>query len=299
MAKLFRRSASLVIQDRKVRGLDFEFRIERSLKPDQNTAEITVYNLSEDTRKHIQDLAAKTGSTPVELHAGYAANALSGAAEDALSGIGLAGADSELPLVYKGQLRSLNIQREGSDWILHLTSGDGDESRKRRIDFSLGPGASLKSAIDKALGELAIGIGNAPQALGLGGLFGPLSQQFTHGTTLSGNAQDELVRLLKSAGKEFSIQNGEAQILDAGKPLNTLAVILTEKTGLVGSPEIGEKNTIRFRSLLNPEIYPGRRLAVESEQTRGFFRCERATYLGQTAGGDWYVDGEGTAIGLG
>jgi hypothetical protein len=111
-----------------------------------------------------------------------------------------------------------------------------------------------------------------------------------------GNSGDELQKLLNSAGLEGSVQNGELQILPKGKPLNVLAVKLSPNTGLIGSPELGSKGVVKLVSLLNSEIYPGRKIQVLSESVTGFFRVEACSFIGQTSGNDWYTAIEAKAL---
>jgi hypothetical protein len=289
--KSFNRSCRVVVQDKLLKGLDVEFRIDRSLKAAQNTAEITIFNLSEENRKYIQGL--KTAI--VQLQAGYAGpSPISPATASALSAIGVV-PSGDPPLIFLGELREINNLREGADWITKISSGDGDEQRKSPVSFSLGPGADFQSAVKKVIQEMGVGVGNSLRSISQG-RFADAGNQFIEGLTVHGNGGDELRKLLQSAEMEYSIQNGALQVLPLGKTLNSNAVLLSPKTGLIGSPEMDIKGTLKFRSLLNAEISPGKKVKIESAAVDGFFRVERAVYLGQTRGNDWYVDCEGKAV---
>jgi hypothetical protein len=56
------------------------------------------------------------------------------------------------------------------------------------------------------------------------------------------------------------------------------------------------KAVLKFRSLLNARLVPGAKIKLDAESTKGFFRLERAFYLGETHGPNWYVDGEASAL---
>lgn len=291
--RLFDRLCQVIIQDRKLDGLSVDFRIDRSLEPAQNTADISVYNLSEDTRKHLSGV--KTGVV-CKINAGYKGpSPTSPATNAALSSIGIVGDSGEPPLIFLGSLRQLTHLRDGPDWITRISSGDGDEQRKAPVSFSLGPGTSFQAAVKKVIDSMKVGVGNAAQAI-LQGKFQDVGAVFVEGVTVHGNGGDELRRLLRSAELDYSIQNGELQVLPIGKALATTAVKLSPATGLVGSPEVGAKGKIKFRSLMNAQIYPGRKVLIDSASVSGVFRCDRAVYIGQTRGNDWYVDGEGSPI---
>lgn len=273
MTTLFKRAATLNVHGKVLQGLDFEFRVDRSLKPEANTADFSVFNLSPENRKFLQ--AQKTGVI-VELHAGYANDAV-------------------LPLIYLGQLRDVTTVRDGADWTTQLTTGDGDKERKHPVAFSLGPGASFDAAVKKSLQAVGLSATNVTKSIA-GGKFGDASRQLIEGFTSFGFGGPELDKLLDSGGLEGSIQNGEIQIMPKGAALNKSAVTLDESSGLVGSPELGDKGEVKFRSLLNAEISPGRMVHIVSANVDGFFRVERAVYSGAIAGGDWYVDVEAKPV---
>lgn len=276
MTVLFRRAASLNVHGKVLVGLDFEFRIDRSLKPDSNTADFTIYNLAPENRKFLQ---SQKGGVIVEFRAGYAS-------------------DTTLPLILLAQLREVTTVRDAADWTTTLSTGDGDQERKHPVAFSLGPGASFDAAVKKTVSEMGLRATNITRDISTG-KFGDASKELVEGFTAFGFGGPELDRLLDSGGLEGSIQNGEIQIMPKGAALSKSAVTLSETTGLVGSPELGvdkDKPQVKARSLLNAEICPGRLVHIVAANLDGFFRVERAVYSGQTQGGDWYVDLEGRPV---
>lgn len=267
MGRLFDRRAKLNVHGKVLDGIDFDFRVDRSLKSTQNTCELTVYNLNESNRKFLQQ---QKGGVTVELRAGYA---------DAL----------ELPLLFLGQLREVRTVRNGADWQTEISSGDSDEEKKRPVSFSLGPGAGFETAVKKIVTSMGAKAGNLASAI-RGGKFGDASKEFSEGMAAFGTGDEELRKMLGAGGYEHSWQNGELQVLPKGGALALSAVTLAEDTGLVDSPELGEEGTVKARSLLNAEIFPGRIVRIVSRNLQGFFRCERVVYTGQTSGNDWFAD---------
>ena len=290
MGEQFNRYCDVTVQSKKLHGLDVEFRIDRSLKAAPNTCDISIYNLSADTRAF---LSGVKGGVVVKISAGYAGKGPLGA--EANAALGAIGLGEDPPILYLGSLRECTHLREGADIITRISSGDGDELRKTPVSFSLGPGVNFKSAVQKIIGGIKTGAGNALDAL-LKGDLSAAGNALTGGTVIEGFAGDELRRLLASANLEYSVQNGQLQILPIGKALGDVAVKLTPSTGLVGSPEVGAKGKLKFRALLNQQIYPGRRLQFDSLGVRGVYRCDRVVYLGQTRGNDWYADGEASPV---
>lgn len=288
-----RRAFNLVIQDRDIRGLDIEFQVERSLKPEQNKATVIVYGLAAENRRRLSQI---TGGVIVELRAGYdGRDPLRPTTGDPAG----AGGEPDLPVIFLGKLREVTSLRNGPEWETHVTSGDGD-GKDKPIAFTLGPGATLRDAIKRVVSELGVGVGNSLQALKDGKLKGGLGDTFLHGVAVGGPADKELERLLRSAGMEYSVQNGELQVLPQGGALNGTALELTPDSGLVGSPEMGRDSKgvaqLKSRALLTAEIYPGRQVHVVSDAVDVYLRVESASYVGQFAGNDWYVDFEGAPL---
>jgi hypothetical protein len=273
MTALFKRAASLNVHGKVLQGLDFEFRVDRSLKPEPSKSDFSIFNLAPDNRKYLQ---SQKGGVIVEFRAGYAS-------------------DTELALIYLGQLREVTTVRDGADWTTQISTGDGDKERKHPVGFSLGPGTSFDAAVKKSLETMGLKANNITKDIA-GGKFGDASKELVEGFSAFGFAGPELDRLLDSGGLEGSIQNGELQVLPKGQALNKSAVTLRESTGLVGSPELGDKGSVKCRSLLNGEIVPGRMIHVISTSVDNFFRCERVVYSGQTAGNDWYCDIEAKPV---
>ena len=58
----------------------------------------------------------------------------------------------------------------------------------------------------------------------------------------------------------------------------------------MGSPQPGEDGLIAARSLLLPDLLPGRKVEIVSKEVDGFFQVQRSRFTGDTTGGDWYVD---------
>jgi hypothetical protein len=281
------------VQDRQIEGLKVEFRIDRTLASTPNTADVTVYNLSQENRQFLQELQKPI----VQIRAGYRGEDPTEADSNQPGST----SDATPAVVYLGQMREVTNLREGPHWLTRMTTGDGDEGLSQPVKFSLGPGIDVKNVVKKMIEDAGLGIGNAVDALKKG-KFQEAGTQFINGFVGSGaSTRQELERLMNSAGLEYSIQNGSVQAVPIGSPLNNQAVLLSPESGLVGSPELGtakesKKPQVKFRSLLNAKIVPGALIRVTSASIDSFFRVQRVVYLGDTHGQDWYVDGE--AIGI-
>lgn len=258
------RVASQTVDGRTNQLLSVSFKVESSLSSSPNTAEVEIRNLSETTRAKVSEKGLLTS-----IEAGYS------------------GKSSE---IFLGKLEAGKSVRDGVDWITTFQSSDGgQELRSKRINISYKK-ITLGGALEKVAGALGVGLGNVAEKIAAGNVRGALDQ-FSNGAVLSGPVKKELDRLTSTLGVKWSIQNGQLQLLgddDAIEPGD--AVVISSSTGMIGGPESGEKGIVEVRSLLIPQLTPGRVVSLESEQITGFYRVEKVTYLGQTRGNDWYAD---------
>jgi len=253
-------------------ALDINFTAVRTLDKNPNTLELQIYNLNPDHRAYLSAV-----SNPiVQLSAGY---------------------DDNMGVIFLGDVREVSSAQDGgSDWVTTLSSGDGERAtRFDRINKSFAAGTPIPTVISSIADELDLGLGNLNEATKKGSMIdAAFETQF--GIVVSGSAKRQLTRLTRSAGLEWSVQNGELQVLEAGKTLGTTAVVLTPTTGLIGSPAINNEGVCEFTALLNPNIIPGRQIHIDSATIDSVFRVERVTFYGQSAGGAWYVEVEASEV---
>jgi hypothetical protein len=246
-------------------SLDVSFSVERSLKPEPNTAEIQIRNLNADHRSQLEEL----DQVPCTVEAGY---------------------EQRTTLLFSGTLRTAFTTRESATLVTNLQSGDGEkEYQQSRVNLSIAKGTPNTAVIQQIVGSMKIGEGNLSAnnaALSAAPLLLP------QGGVLSGAASQIMTRVSQSLGFEWSIQDGVLQLLQVSQPLVATAVLLTSNTGLVGSPSVDSKGVLTAQSLLIPDIFPGRLLVLESERLQGNYRVEKCAYAGDTAGTDWYIDME-------
>lgn len=276
MTELFKRYARLVIDTIEIehgfggQALDIAFSIERSLKPEPNTADVQVWNLNQDHRSQLEETKGESGSkVPVSLEAGY---------------------EGGFALIYVGTMRTVFSERQGPDIVTILQSGDGEkEYQQGRINLSIAPATPNPSIMQQIVKKLGIGEGNLATATPLL-LAAPLL--LPQGGVLSGSASQIMTRVAQSLGFEWSIQDEALQLLQARAPVAAAAVLLTPATGLVGSPSVDNEGILTAQALLIPDVFPGRLLVLESERLSGSYRIEKCRYSGNTAGGEWYVEVE-------
>lgn len=264
--ELFGRRARVQVDTLRLDGFDVRFEITKSLAPKTpNSAELRIWNLNADHRKQLQELE----KVYLSIEAGY---------------------QSGMSLLFRGDLRDVVSSRMGPDWVTTVTSDSGRRARKQRIVKSFAPGATVGSVLESAAKAMGVRLGNTAQRVVSAKVAGTQASKFFNGYALAGAIDDELDRLARSCNLEWSVQDDELQFLDYGEPLAQLAVKLTSDTGLIGSPEPGNKGIVEVRCLIVPDLYPGRRVEVQAEHVKGMYRIETSKHIGSTFGDEWYVD---------
>lgn len=251
------------------------FKVKKTLKREPNTATIQIYNLAESSRRVLES----STKLVVRLEAGYKELGVS--------------------QLFLGQVRSAWTEWEGPDAITTITTGDSEkEMQEARLNMSFGKSLPVDVALTSIVQALGVGQGNLATAIALLKSKGAAAM-FGLGTAVSGNAARLLTDICRSAGLEWSIQDGVLQILDLNKPLSDKAVELSAETGLVGSPTIDYNATtktkaggilVKAKAFLIPELTPGRKISFKSKGVTGGFRIDEVTYQGDTHGKEWYAE---------
>ncbi len=274
--RLIDRVLDLTVGTVDVSKLRVTFKVKKNLKPEPNTCEIKVYNLGQDNRDALEH--APGGKLVVRLEAGYK--------------------DTGTSQLFLGEARGAWTEWDGPDCITNVTTGDSEkEMQEARLHISIGAGVPADVALTAMVRALGVGTGNVAQAVamlkakGVTSMFGP-------GTAITGQVKRQLTDFCRSAGLEWSVQDGKIQILDLNKSLHEKAVELGPETGLIGSPSIDFNASskkkrggqiVKAKCLLIPEITPGRKVSFKSKTVTGGFRIEEVEYVGDTHGQEWYA----------
>lgn len=262
--RLFDRRWRVQIGTLDVSQCAIKFKVARSLYGYAGTAEIEVRNLTKEHRDEI--LASPRRTTFVEVMAGYAEG---------------------MSLIFRGDKRKTIPVREGADWIVKITAGDGEHAlRNARVGRSFAAGSTVQQVVQHIADAMGVGAGNAASAL-RGATLGGLDGVFPEGTMLYGIAAEELTRLTSSVGLTWSIQDGALQILPRGGALAREALSLGPDTGLLGAPEVINRRACNVKALLIPGLVPGQQVVLASDVVHGVWRISKAEYTGDTHGPEW------------
>lgn len=252
------------------------FKVENSLESTANSAYAEVLNLNRRTR----GLIAGRRKLPFIIEAGY------------LNATGT---------LFSGRSVMVSTQREEVDTVTKIEAADGLAEMKRQVSVSLGKLSKPADAIQAIATAMGKGASAALTRAAQGDFNGAISV-FTNGLVLNGSAEDELNKLGRTHGFDWTIQQGELVILKPEETLADAAFVITPETGLIVSPEpvLDDKRPtatiIRATTLLLPGIVPGRRVELESADIAGEFKVTKATHQGDTSGTVWQTEFEAVEI---
>ncbi len=279
MAKLFGRTCTLTLGTTQLKlakavvggqapsidtqaGIALTFKVKKNLKPEPNSVEIKVWNLSPATRKSIE----QPKLVPVQLDVGY-------------------GGDNHT--VYLGQLRSAESIVDGPNIITTISSGDSEQAfGPQRALFKVPAQATPQQILQLAGQAMGVGTGNLAQAQALASAStgGPAR-------TFHGVAATVMGKVVRSNGLEWSVQDGALQLLQTGQSIGTAAtaVLLSAQTGMIGSPSSDNKGIVTVKALIQPGLLPGLPIVIAGALLQGAYRIEDAEFNGATWGPDWTV----------
>jgi hypothetical protein len=248
-------------------GLRVTGKVMKSLAAKEpNSCDLQIYNLSPEHRQALTSVARPV----VSIVAGYK--------------------DDRTSLFY-GQTIHVAHERKGGDIVTTISTTDGgDKAAKSRVKLSFGPRTKTGDVLRALVKALGLKVGNVEQvARQLNA--GERANLYVQGVSLQGYAAPELSALCKSAGLEWSIQDGAVQLLGLGAASGKFAVVLTEDL-LKRTPSLSPKGIVSARTFIQNDFLPGRQVQIRSEFVNGAFRLEKCEYDFDTHGDAWDVEFE-------
>jgi hypothetical protein len=288
----FKRVAQVVIGKAglglSVEDLRIQFEIVKTVDKEPNYAIIKIYNLNP-----LNEAKVRNEYDEVIVNAGY-----QGVAR----------------IVFRGNIRHVYRYREGNDWITEIDAGDGDKDYRNAImNETLAAGTSVEQLVDRAVRSFSGGTVKGTTQL-------PPARRL-RGKVISGNTRDILSNVANECGANWSIQDGQLQIVRTDSVLPEQAIVVNAQTGMLKAPQINDKG-ISVTALLNPQFrvngtiqldnnsikakrYPNPTLANKTEREAlkaeqnpirldpdGLYKILKIIHKGDTrgAGGDWVTD---------
>lgn len=255
-------------------GLSFSVEKSSTALRKQNTGEIEIYNLSEDTLKVLQ------GDYPVAfLKVGYE--------------------QGDIITILKGEVVSVSTRKQGPDKVTQILIGSGYvELNHKTIKAVVPEGKSVKEVIQTLQKEMT-GISK--------GVFSGfnINNKVLYGYSMSGTARETLDNICRTYHLDYNIDNDILYVHDADGTSDEnygLAPVIDETSGLIDLPyeakvnvgkakkSIDNKAGVHFKILLNPTLQAGSIIRLESETITGWFKISDLRHYGGNRMNDWYTE---------
>lgn len=213
--------------------LRIRFAVRRGDFRTPNSADIRVYNLSEDTVQRVQKEFER-----VVLQAGYAGN---------------------YGTIFDGTIKQVRRGRESqTDTYIDITAADGDSAYNFAVmNVTLAAGSTAQDHLEQALASMS------SRGITMGETAELSASKLARGKVFYGMTRDFLDTLGKTQDVSWSIQDGKLTLIPNNAYLPGEAVVVTAETGMIGLPE-QTQNGITVRTLLNPGIRIGKRLQIDN-----------------------------------
>jgi len=271
---------TMLLQSGTASALDIRGKVRRGVKvsagatkPQPNTCDLTLFNLSEDHRRTIEAStvpgASKT-KVPVVLSLGYR---------------------GRQSVVFQGELRAGYTVTDGPNTVTELTTGDGDDAlTQTRLTLALGRGSSAADGLRAMLQALGVGEGNLATGLARIQEQALAAQLFSRGVVLKGSAAQLMTDFCRAMGLEWSVQGGALQLTARGQPLGGRAILLDADHGMIGSPTVDTKGILSLKTEMIADIAPGVAITLSASGAEGGYRVLSVETSFDTAGNDWGHD---------
>jgi hypothetical protein len=260
----------------EITNLKIQFEIEKTAKKNPNTNKIRVWNLRKETRAQLEK-----PDTRCLLYAGYAEEA------------------GPL-LIFQGGVTYAWTKFDGPDVVTEFEVGDGTQEIRDSM-VSMGYGKGVKSGqilkdVSEKMGLPLTLPSNAPE------------RSWINGLSYFGSARTLLDKVTKATNLEWSVQNGNLQVLEKGMVTTRQGVEIALDSGMVGYPEREREAKAettskkksgaaqkqwdgwKVKTLLMPQLNPGDRVHLKSRAVDGVFRIEELKHTGDNWEADWQTE---------
>lgn len=287
------RTASLILSNGEkgieLSDLHFTFRVEAAQQQSPNTAEIIIFNPSEETRQRI---LKKGEFNQVMLQVGYRG--------------------SQQGMIFSGTISQLRYGKSSSkDTFVTIFGVDGDLLYNATVVSAVVPGGSTADEeIDVLAGSTPNGkLGYVPTLEGLNP-----DQSLIRDKVMFGMFRQVARQIARKQNLSWSVNGGKVDFLPYDSYKAGEAVKLNSLTGLVGIPEQTDAG-IKVRCLIDPKIqvgglielnnkeitqtqiqdvvmnlYAGQGVLYAVTQMDGLYMVFSIDYSGDSRGNDWYMD---------
>ena len=272
----------------EISELRIQFDIEKSAKKNPNKSSIKIYNLTKATRTELEKPNVRC-----VLYAGYK--------------------DQDGPLlIFQGDVTFAWTQFDLPNVITEFELGDGAAAiRDTTISVGYDKGVNSKQILTDVAKKMDTPL-VIPSNLA--------ERVWENGLSFFGPARSLLDKVTKGSKSEWSIQNGNLQVIETGMVTTRQGIVISATSGLIKSPEReraakdgaskksstasddSDEETVagsepakgidgwRVKTLLMPTLNPGDRVELDSRSVQGVFRIQELKHTGDNWEGDWQTE---------
>ena len=258
----------------EISGLNIQFKVQKSSdnKKKGNHASVSVFNLSEDNRKVLEE----TGVV-VYLEVGYA--------------------DTGLHELFSGQVTDVETNRNGEDIVTTLTLDSVYSDLNHKLLSTLvAPGSTLEQLFRRIVKDM-------PEITQTKFSGPTLQKKVPDGYPINGTPRQALTEVADAYGLEWQVDSGILYVTDVTYSFMTdkQAFLLNEFSGLIERPEVDEiekqrskkdkkkkgRKGLKIKCLLNPLIKAGGMIKLEFGDYSGFYKVINISHDGEVYGNSW------------
>jgi hypothetical protein len=261
------------------------FSVKKDNNKDPNQAEITVFNLSDDTVNYIN--RSIRNNLAVALAVGYEGQ--------------------DLVMIFKGTVQWVSDTFNNTDrkTVLHCLDG-GINIAEARTSRSYPKGTKVKKVVADLVKDLGTTEGN---------IHIDTDQTLSSSSAMCGNTSHYLEHICRSIDHNVSIQDGSVYVTPRSQMSSARCAYISPETGLIGSPEPfhndikptkkvtksskkAKKPTdgVKFKCEMNGAILPEKTVWLKSHDYDGGFKVVSVTHTGDREGKDWTTEVESVSV---
>lgn len=238
-------------------NLKITFDVTKTISSEPNDANITIYNLNQNSRNLITSKVYDL----VELFVSYR--------------------DDDLRMIFKGEIKTVENENSGLDIITKLKCSDGGQAYTEKVLIKTVAAGQKDS---DALNDSAKSFGILKSDVDL-----PNDKVLPRGRVFFSDVRDVMDKIGLNNDADWSIQDNQLVVVPKNKAIrNDEGYVISSNTGMIGSPQKTDQG-LEVITLCNPRFKIGSLIRVESKfnEYNGDYKIQSINHSGDLTGNDW------------
>lgn len=200
----------------------------------------------------------------------------------------MAGYEGNEQMIFTGQIRRATQRVDGADRIVLIESGDGEKALQ---NSTVNKTFTKGTTDDQVIHECQSCMGNPTGHKDILD-----SKPRSRGKVVSGRASKVMDKVAVRNEAQWSIQDGQFLLLKGKNTRPNAVWLISDATGMLGSPEQTEEGGVKVCTLLNPAYLIGGVAKIEAITYQGGIRIESIEHSGDTHSTEWSSKLEGQQV---